>query len=122
MILRSSRSRGFRFVDVPVAPGHLCGDIGMSKTSTESKQKPAFALRVRDGFTVHPDVLRHLADMSVDALQGQGTAYRNACRSLSELTRLVGEILRRARARSRKAAQPAGPALRPAETRAKADR
>lgn len=106
MILRSSRSRGFRFVDVPVAPGHLYGDIDMSKTSTETKQKPAFALRVRDGFTVHPDVLHHLAVMSVDALQGQGTAYRNACRSLSELTRLVGEVLHRARARSKKAAQP----------------
>jgi hypothetical protein len=71
-----------------------------------ASQVAASALRVRDGFNVHPDVLRHLATMSVDALQGQGTQYRNACRSLSELTRLVGEVLRRARARSNKAAQP----------------
>ena len=77
----------------------------MSKSSIEPKNA-AFALNVRDGFTVHPDVLRHLAEMSVDALQGQGTQYRNACRSLSELTRLVGEVLHRARARAKKAAQP----------------
>ena len=91
----------------------------MANASTEPKNA-ASALRVRDGFTVHPDILRHLAEMSVDALQGQGTQYRNACRSLSELTRLVGEVLHRARARSKKAAQPAGPALPPAETRARA--
>ena len=75
---------------------------------------PAFQLRVRDGFSVPDDVLRYLADASVDALSGQGTQYRNACRNLSELTRLVGEVLHRARARSQKAAQPPGPArMRP---------
>jgi len=69
---------------------------------------PAFQLRVREGFTLPEDVLGYLARTSVDALSGQGTAYRNACRNLSELTRLVGEVLHRARARSHKAAQPAG--------------
>lgn len=92
----------------------------MSKAATEPKNN-AFALHVRDGFTLPPDVLRYLGDTSVDALAGQGTTYRNACRSLSELTRLVGEILRRARARSKKAAQPSGPGLRPAETGARAE-
>lgn len=70
-----------------------------------SKKHPAFQLRVRDGFALPDEVLRYLATTSVDALSGQGTQYRNACRNLSELTRLVGEILHRARARSQKAAQ-----------------
>jgi hypothetical protein len=83
----------------------------MSNTANEAKPTTS-ALQVRDGFTLHPDVLRHLATMSVDALQGQGTTYRNACRSLSELTRLVGEVLHRARARSQKAAQPSMPAAK----------
>jgi hypothetical protein len=65
----------------------------------------AFQLRVRDGFALPDYVLRYLAEASVDALSGQGTQYRNACRNLSELTRLVGEVLHRARARSHKAVQ-----------------
>jgi hypothetical protein len=69
----------------------------------------AQALRVRDGFALPDDVLTYLARTAIDALSAQGTAYRNACRNLSELTRLVGEVLRRARARSRRAAQPQGP-------------
>lgn len=73
----------------------------------------AFRLRVRDGFTLPEDVLSYLARTSVDALSGQGTQYRNACRNLSELTRLVGEVLHRARARSHKAVQPAGPGREP---------
>ncbi len=76
---------------------------------------PAFKLRVRDGFALPDDVLGYLARTSVDALSGQGTAYRNACRNLSELTRIVGEVLHRARARAEKAAQSSGPArTRPA--------
>lgn len=70
---------------------------------------PAFKLRVRDGFSLPDDVLRYLATASADALSAQGTQYRNACRNLSELTRIVGEVLHRARARSHKAAQPGGP-------------
>ncbi len=87
----------------------------MPKSPPDSRTQanhPALLLRVRDGFTLPPDVLRHLAEMSVDALQGQGTTYRNACRSLSELTRLVGEVLHRARARSQKAGQPSMPAAK----------
>jgi len=92
----------------------------MSKASTASESTSS-VLHVRNGFTLPPDVLRYLADTSADALAGQGTTYRNACRSLSELTRLVGEVLHRARARSKKAAQPASPSLRPAEPSAKAE-
>ena len=88
----------------------------MPRPSSPSSPAPS-VLRVRDGFTLDSDILRHLADLSVDALQGQGTRYRNACRSLSELTRLVGEVLHRARARSRQAAQPATPLLDPAQER-----
>ena len=81
----------------------------MRQPSPETKsgtKHPAFQLRLREGFTLPDDVLHYLADASVDALSGQGTQYRNACRGLSELTRLVGEVLHRARARSQKAAQP----------------
>lgn len=77
----------------------------------------AQALSVRDGFSLPADVLAYLARTSIDALSGQGTAYRNACRNLSELTRLVGEVLRRARARSRRAAQAQGPGPLPADAR-----
>ncbi len=73
--------------------------------STSRSSQAEHALRVREGFSLPDDVLRYLADVSADALAGQGTAYRNACRNLSELTRLVGEILHRARARSHKAVQ-----------------
>lgn len=85
----------------------------MPQPSPDTKanaKHPALQLRVRDGFTLPDDVLRYLADQSVDALSGQGTRYRSACRNLSELTRLVGEVLHRARARAQRAAQPAGPA------------
>lgn len=111
---------GRSVVDVPIVPGHLHGNIDMSSASTAS-ERTSSVLRVREGFTLPPDVLSYLADTSVDALAGQGTTYRNACRSLSELTRLVGEVLRRARARSRAAAQPPVPGSRPAEPRTKAE-
>lgn len=69
---------------------------------------------VRPGFHLPQEVLDYVADSSVHALTATGPTYREACRSLSELTRLVGEVLRRARLRFKpvaaKAPAPAAPA------------
>ena len=66
---------------------------------TSSNNSSGFSLR--EGFHLPLEVRAYLAEASVDALAGQGAAYRTACRNLSELTRLIGAVLCRARARAR---------------------
>ena len=74
----------------------------------------ASPLTVRPGFHLPSEVLDYVADSSVHALTATGPTYREACRSLSELTRLVGEVLRRARPRFKPvAAKPPAPAITP---------
>lgn len=74
-------------------------------------------LTVRPGFHLPQEVIDYVADSSVHALTSTGPTYREACRSLSELTRLVGEVLRRARPRFKPvAAKSAAPTATPAPT------
>ncbi len=58
-------------------------------------------LALRAGYAVPPEAMDFVSRAAVEALTAEGGKELEARRSLAEMARLVGEVLRRARERAR---------------------